>query len=142
MSDFRLIKGRISNPCKECRTKYSRDNKDRDKKSKDKYRLANKEKIYENTKTWRKKNPEKIVEHVKNWRSKNVDKVRTWQKYQDAILAGKIIAKTCCEKCNSQPVQAHHEDYSKPLEVIYLCKKCHSARHKEMRIEKENQRKE
>lgn len=37
-----------------------------------------------------------------------------------------------CEKCGDQASQRHHEDYSKPLEVIYLCFACHIARHKEL----------
>lgn len=36
-----------------------------------------------------------------------------------------ITIKQPCEKCYSKKVQAHHEDYSKPLEVIWLCHKHH-----------------
>jgi hypothetical protein len=27
---------------------------------------------------------------------------------------------------------AHHEDYDKPLEVVWLCQPCHKQRHKEI----------
>ena len=34
-----------------------------------------------------------------------------------------------CEACGSANVQAHHDDYSKPLEVRWLCFKHHRALH-------------
>lgn len=37
-----------------------------------------------------------------------------------------------CERCHRPSQVKHHEDYSKPLEVTYLCQKCHMARHKEL----------
>ncbi len=47
-----------------------------------------------------------------------------------AIKQGRIERKEHCEWCGSiRHVSAHHEDYSKPLEVIWLCIKCHTARH-------------
>jgi rubrerythrin len=49
-----------------------------------------------------------------------------------ALEAGRLIKKPC-ERCNSiHKVEGHHEDYSKPLEVVWLCKSCHVARHAEL----------
>lgn len=45
---------------------------------------------------------------------------------------GKLIQKPC-EKCNSQDSEMHHEDYSKPLEIIWLCRSCHLKLHKQTR---------
>ena len=48
---------------------------------------------------------------------------------QRAIVSGKLIRPTSCEECGSAgKIDAHHEDYSKPLEVNWLCKKCHHKR--------------
>ena len=44
------------------------------------------------------------------------------------IKRGKIIKGIC--KCGETKVQAHHEDYNKPLEVIWLCVNCHIKLHK------------
>lgn len=43
-----------------------------------------------------------------------------------AIRNGIIQRKDACEVCSSQKnVEIHHPDYSKPLEVQFLCKKHH-----------------
>ncbi len=35
-----------------------------------------------------------------------------------------------CEKCKEQPAKcAHHHDYSKPLDVVWLCPTCHNRIH-------------
>ena len=50
-----------------------------------------------------------------------------------AVLSG-VIIKAPCVRCANENTVAHHEDYSKPLSVIWLCRKCHMARHAEMRV--------
>ena len=36
-----------------------------------------------------------------------------------------------CEICGAEKAEAHHDDYSKPLEIRWLCFKCHRQWHKE-----------
>ena len=43
-----------------------------------------------------------------------------------------------CEVCGERKTHAHHDDYSKPLEVKWLCKKHHDEHHRE---EREDRRK-
>jgi hypothetical protein len=45
-----------------------------------------------------------------------------------AVKAGKIFRGSCLF-CGSDKVHGHHRDYSKPLEVIWLCAKCHFRLH-------------
>jgi len=48
-----------------------------------------------------------------------------------AIKAGKIHRKETCSTCGKKRLtDAHHHDYSKPLEVVFLCRSCHAAWHK------------
>lgn len=48
------------------------------------------------------------------------------------------VQKQPCEKCGLlNNVHAHHEDYSKPLEVVWLCVKHHQERHKELQTQAE-----
>ena len=49
---------------------------------------------------------------------------------RQAVKTGKIIKPDYCSGCLSEkPLQAHHEDYSKPLEVMWLCEYCHKHKH-------------
>lgn len=45
------------------------------------------------------------------------------------------LEKMPCEKCGAFPAEAHHEDYSRPLDVTWLCKSHHSRRHVELRAQ-------
>lgn len=48
-----------------------------------------------------------------------------------AVSLGFLLKPSGCSLCGSlSSVEAHHEDYSKPLEVIWLCRKCHAETHK------------
>ena len=59
------------------------------------------------------------------------------QKVKDAIKYGKII-KGKCEKCGDIKTSAHHKDYSKPLDIIWLCHSCHMKEHKNIRTGNKN----
>lgn len=48
-----------------------------------------------------------------------------------AKKAGRLLPSPC-ERCQSPDSIAHHEDYSRPLAVTWLCHKCHKARHREL----------
>lgn len=41
-----------------------------------------------------------------------------------------------CFVCNTPKTQAHHEDYSRPLDIVWLCTVHHSALHRERRAAK------
>jgi len=66
---------------------------------------------------------------VKACRKRYMEKNHHRWKLRYAIKTGKI-RRVPCEFCGSPISQAHHEDYSKPLEVWFLCQKHHIARHK------------
>lgn len=75
-------------------------------------------------------------EYNKNWRHKNAEKAKCHAIVNDYIKRKVLIKPTKCSCCGEEKeLQAHHEDYSKPLEIIWLCAKCHSALHKQKRIE-------
>jgi len=50
-----------------------------------------------------------------------------------AIDAGRLIRQPC-RKCGAEKADAHHTDYSKPLDVDWLCSPCHKQEHYNRRI--------
>jgi hypothetical protein len=52
------------------------------------------------------------------------DRVNARRLVYNEIRSGRLI-KQPCEICGDLKVQAHHDDYAKPLEVRWLCKKHH-----------------
>jgi hypothetical protein len=40
-----------------------------------------------------------------------------------------IIVPQPCQHCGAAKAEVHHPDYSKPLEVVWLCKPCHGREH-------------
>ncbi len=64
------------------------------------------------------------------WGKRNGEKKRAHLAVCRAIKKGDLVPQKCY--CGAI-AQAHHEDYTKPLEVIWLCTKHHAARHIEIR---------
>lgn len=88
-----------------------------------KYRVrANAYKYKESGTGWRKRNPERYTAHII---------------VGNALRSGKLINPCQCERCGTRgKVHAHHEDYTKPLDVIWLCRWCHGERHREINEER------
>lgn len=63
------------------------------------------------------------------WAKRNRIKVNAALKARRAVQKGDI-AKKSCEVCGAVKVQGHHDDYSKPLEVRWLCQKHHKELHR------------
>lgn len=75
---------------------------------------------------------EKENAYKKRWRLNNKEKRTAHLRTANAIRYG-VLKWSPCERCNSEDnVDAHHEDYSKPLDVTWLCKPCHGIRHREI----------
>lgn len=52
----------------------------------------------------------------------------------NAVRDGRLKKLDHCEHCNAKdvPLDGHHHDYLKPLDVTWLCKPCHGAEHKRL----------
>lgn len=47
-----------------------------------------------------------------------------------AVKSGRLVKPITCDVCKQEKeLEAHHEDYNKPLEVDWLCKECHENIH-------------
>ena len=61
------------------------------------------------------------------YRQLNPEKIKAHHDVEYAIKKGKLIRPDHCESCKKETfVESHHEDYSKPLDVEWLCIKCHT----------------
>ena len=49
-----------------------------------------------------------------------------------------ILVPGQCDKCGLPATEAHHEDYTKPLEIIWLCSSCHGLLHARLRARRED----
>lgn len=60
----------------------------------------------------------------------NPEKLKARRAISNGIRDGKIERGTACHFCaSSHNLQAHHEDYDHPLDVVWLCAKCHGKLH-------------
>jgi hypothetical protein len=117
----KMLDGHV-NKCKECNKNDVTANRNKniervrayDKdRSKNKHRIALAKEV---TKKWREEDPKRVAAHNAVAR---------------AIKSGKLT-RGLCERCGAEKPYAHHEDYNKPLDIMWLCQPCHKQRHKEI----------
>ena len=82
----------------------------------------------------RSKNPDRRqanLEINRAWRAEDTRRSVAHSAVARAIRNGSLV-RIPCIKCGEQKSLAHHEDYDKPLDVMWLCQPCHKQRHKEL----------
>ncbi len=47
-----------------------------------------------------------------------------------ALFRGELVKQPCVECGSTFKIEAHHADYSKPLDVVWYCRKHHKAEHR------------
>jgi hypothetical protein len=76
------------------------------------------------------KRQKKTIGQLHMYRAKNPEKYKARYVVSNSLKRGIITKKDKCEICNSkQKLQAHHRDYTKPLEVLWVCRNCHAKIH-------------
>jgi len=68
---------------------------------------------------------------ARRWSLANPEKRRAEYTALWAIKNG-LLVRQPCEQCGNPKTHAHHEDYSQPLLVAWLCSRHHRRRHIEM----------
>ena len=71
---------------------------------------------------------------MRNYRKANPDRYKANCAVSNAVRDGRLKRPSLCSKCliECKP-HAHHDDYSKPLSVRWLCVGCHHEFHKFVR---------
>jgi len=117
--DFHKSGESIKSQCKECcclkkRIKY-RDNAEHYRAIQRKYDSLHK----------------KPPGHGKEWVANNKEKVNAKHMVFRSVKKGEIVKSLICAGCGeSKRLDGHHQDYSKPLDVVWLCRPCHMFTHK------------
>ena len=139
--------------CRECVAKYKRKHYDENRekyleKSRKQY-FSDVEYWSEYNKAYREKNKKKISERIKEYTKQPEVRERINERFREyrqdpefakrekargmvnkRVQSKKIIRPNKCSVCKEDKrVEAHHEDYDKPLEVIWVCKECHENIH-------------
>jgi hypothetical protein len=102
------------------------------------YRAQNPEKVKHSKSAWKRKwrqaNPEKAREmgciESRIYRLANPEKENARQQVKSAVRNGSLMRGACVVCGTMARVEGHHEDYSRPLHVIWLCKAHHLALHR------------
>ncbi len=77
---------------------------------------------------WNKNNKASVNKAVREYNKRNPDKQKARSIFTKAVKSGKIERQPCRE-CGKDKSHGHHEDYNKPLEVIWLCHQHHKDIH-------------
>lgn len=119
----------LNSACKACLNAYQKDRREKmnaskpaewKKKSADKAAYMRK---------WHEKNPGYRTRAKQAWLQLHPDRLAVKEKVRYAVRTGKL-QKLPCWTCGDEKVEAHHYDYSKPLDVVWLCRKHHVELHK------------
>jgi hypothetical protein len=70
---------------------------------------------------------EKKREYLKARRQRHPDRNAARQALNNAVRDGRVVRRPCVY-CGGQKSQGHHPDYSKPLDVVWACFRCHRER--------------
>lgn len=76
---------------------------------------------------------DKRREYKRNWRRENALKHRAHTLLERVVASGKVIKPERCQRCAAltpkENLHGHHNDYTKPLAVEWLCPQCHANDH-------------
>lgn len=127
--------------CKSCsrdkNKKWQQENHEKVREYKRKWDSDNIEKRRRYDKRWKQKDVNRYLalhlSSAKKYQSLNAEKVSARYHVKNAIDSGKL-ERLPCEVCGSAyNIEAHHEDYSKPLDIIWMCRVCHNSYHTNIR---------
>lgn len=66
---------------------------------------------------------------LKRQKARNPTKAKARNAVTNAIRDGRLVKQPCAKCRATKGIQAHHHDYSKALEVEWLCRPCHLNEH-------------
>jgi hypothetical protein len=110
------------------RKKYVENNKEKISEINKSYRAENPDKVSESKKKYYQNNKDKILAAGVEYKNKNPKKRNAHTIVSNSIRDGHLFRESC-SICNEIDAQAHHDDYDKPLNIRWLCRKHHADWH-------------
>lgn len=125
----------LASKCKDCQSAYDKGRASLPHRVKQRGAYAKTErgaiKAREAKERWAKKNKARIYASTKRYREENPNKYRAHAKVAYEVSRGNLTRQPC-EVCGcTESIHAHHDDYSKPLNVRWLCSKHHNLWHRD-----------
>lgn len=108
------------NKCKDCAKKDVRQHR----KENDSVRQYDRDRYKNNP-----KRRAKSAINVKKWKEKFPERYKAHYLLSNAVRDKRANKMPCVECGSTENIHAHHEDYNKPLEVIWFCAKHHHRHH-------------
>lgn len=73
--------------------------------------------------------------HSKKKRELRPDREIAHKWVSDALKSGKLLRPDICTVCGSRgvPIEAHHPDYRRPPDIVWMCRVCHADIHNKKR---------
>lgn len=94
----------------------------------------NRERIMERTRKYYSDNRETVIAVGERWKKENPKAHAAHHAVEHGLKRGDLERQPC-EECGTEKVEAHHDDYEKPLEVQWLCRLHHRRLHSDLRLE-------
>lgn len=112
---------------------WQKANPEKAREGKRRWQNENRAEISRREKQRSREDPQAAQERNERYRERHPDRYRASNILNAALQSGKIEKPNTCEDCGktfkSRQLHGHHEDYSKPLVVEWLCTRCHGDRH-------------
>lgn len=101
------------------------------------HRKDNAEKIRAQVRKYRREHPDAVLRTRLKTHAKNPSKINARRVVYEAVRAGVLNKPDTCSKCGRKNcrIEAHHNDHTKPFDVIWLCPSCHRKLDAKMRKE-------
>lgn len=111
----------LQSQCKSCKALY-----DKSYRQNHKEQIVVKHKIYYQTISGKATS----LRNTRKQRRKFPERAKALWTINNAIRAGGLKRSIFCEGCGlPAKTEGHHPDYTKPLEVYWLCRSCHQMEH-------------
>ena len=124
----RALPDGLMGKCKECVSAYRKAYREKQNADKPSDWKKKTEDMAEYQRAWKEANPGYMTRKKKEWWEKHRDRLRVKERVKYAVRVGKLV-KGPCEVCGEALVEAHHPNYDRPLDVVWLCKKHHREIH-------------